>query len=51
VKAYDFDAVAYDGEVYCNGCLPDGVTLKNDGVSPTFAISEWDRYPVCGATW
>ena len=47
MKAYDYKAVAYDGEIYCVECLPDGITVDDDEVSPIFADSEWDTYPVC----
>jgi hypothetical protein len=47
VKAYEFDAVAYEGEVYCVQCLPDGLTVDSNGVHPIFANSEWDCVPVC----
>ena len=58
MKSYDYDAVVYDGTCYCCGCLekackvPEGyehqqVTLDSDEVSPIFADSEWDGYPVC----
>lgn len=43
----DFYAVTYDGEVYCNECLPDGVSIDDEEVFPVFADSEWDFYPVC----
>jgi hypothetical protein len=49
MKAYDFDAVAFDCGVYCTGCLPDGVTTNDEAVHPVFADSEWDYYPVCDA--
>jgi len=57
MKSYDFDAVIYDGEVYCVECLPQApkgyehqqVTIDSDEVSPIFADSEWDYAPVCGA--
>ena len=49
MKAYDFEAVTYDGAVYCTGCLPDGVDADSEGVYPIFADSEWDSYPVCDA--
>lgn len=48
MKSYDFDAVAYDGEIYCIACLPEGVNSDHPEVSPIFADSEWDHYPVCG---
>jgi hypothetical protein len=45
--------VIYDGEIYCTGCLPDGVDVDgvdgdgDDICNPIFAGSEWDTYPVC----
>jgi hypothetical protein len=45
MKSYDYEAVAYDGDVYCLGCLPKGVDEKD--ADPIFADSEWDYYPVC----
>jgi hypothetical protein len=45
MNACDFDAYAYDGAVYCDGCLPEGV--DDEECSPIFAGSEWDCYPVC----
>lgn len=45
--SYDYEAVVYDGEIYCVGCLPEGVSVDSDEVSPIFADSEWDYYPVC----
>lgn len=47
MKSWDFDAVGYDGDVYCVECLPDGVSVDDDGVFPIFADSEWERPPVC----
>jgi hypothetical protein len=47
MKAYDFEAVTYDADVYCVGCLPDGVSVDDEEVGPIFADSEWDHYPVC----
>ena len=47
MKAYDFEAVIFQGEVRCVGCLPDGITPDHPMVSPIFANSEWDRYPAC----
>ncbi|HOR77249.1 MAG TPA: hypothetical protein PLG04_00400 [Anaerolineaceae bacterium] len=45
--SYDYDAVVYDGEVYCVECLPEGVDTDNPEVMPIFADSEWDYVPVC----
>lgn len=47
MKSYDFDAVVYDGEIYCIGCLPKNVSVKSEDVHPIFADSEWTYYPVC----
>lgn len=47
MKSFDFYACAYDGAVYCNECLPDGITTEHEDVSPVFASSEWDSYPCC----
>ena len=47
MNCFDYDAMALDGEVYCVGCLPDGVTEEE--ADPIFADSEWQSYPVCGA--
>jgi hypothetical protein len=47
MHAWDYDAVVYDGATYCVECLPTGVHVENDAVSPIFATSEWDYYPVC----
>lgn len=45
MKAFDFDAVTYDGAVYCTQHCP--VALNHEGVFPIFADSEWDYYPSC----
>lgn len=48
MNAYDFDAVAYDGAVYCVDCVSPETDMENDPeVTPIFADSEWDSYPVC----
>ena len=47
MKAWDFEAVVYDGSVYCVECLPAGVSVDDDTVSPIFADSEWDSAPTC----
>ena len=47
MKAWDFDAVVYDGAVYCVECLPDGVSTDDDDVCPIFASDEWDYAPCC----
>jgi len=47
MKAWEFNAVTYDGDVYCAGCLPEGVALDDEGVSPLFASDEWDGPAFC----
>lgn len=42
-----FDAYTYDGAVYCKEHLPEGVDPDGDEISPIFADSEWDSWPVC----
>jgi len=44
---YDFDAVIYDGHIFCVGCLPRGVHASDECVEPIFACAEWDSPPVC----
>ena len=39
MKAWDYDAVVYDGAVYCNECCP--VDIESDEVTPIFASDEW----------
>lgn len=45
MKAYDYEAVEYMGEILCVECLPNGYDY--DEVEPIFADTEWDTYPVC----
>ena len=47
MKSYDYEACAYDCALYCSGCLPEGITTDSEEVSPIFAGSEHDGYPVC----
>lgn len=47
MKSYDFDAVTFDCDVWCVGCLPPGVKTDNPDVCPIFADSEWEYVPVC----
>jgi hypothetical protein len=47
MHSFDFEAVTYDGAVYCVGCLPKGVSVDDEDVMPIFADSEWDHKPVC----
>ena len=45
MKSFDYNAMVYDGDVYCVVCLPDGVTTED--ADPIFADSEWASVPVC----
>jgi len=45
MQSFDYEAMVYDGEVYCVGCLPDGVSEED--AEPIFAGSEWDYAPSC----
>ena len=47
MKAYDYDAVVYDCDIYCVECLPDNVDIDSEDVMPIFADSEWGYVPVC----
>jgi hypothetical protein len=48
MKSFDFEAVVFDGDVFCTGCLHAvGVDAEDEDVQPIFADSEWDYYPVC----
>ena len=47
MKTYDYEAVCYDGAVYCTECLPEGVDIESEEVCPIFADSEWEYVPVC----
>lgn len=47
MRSWDYDAVTYDGGVYCKGCLPQSVKEDDPRVSPIFADQEWDLYPTC----
>jgi hypothetical protein len=40
MKAWDYEAVVYDGAIYCVQCLPPGVDADSDDVSPIFASDE-----------
>ena len=47
MNAADYDAVVFDGDIYCIGCLPDGVNVESDDVHPIFADNECDHALVC----
>ncbi len=47
MESYDYEACVYNSEIYCIGCLPEGLDDESEGVDPIFADSEWDSYPVC----
>jgi len=45
MKSWEFEAVTFNGDIYCNDCCP--VDTDSPEVSPIFADSEWDYLPVC----
>jgi len=47
MKAWEYEAVTFEGEVYCadERCMPEGVT--DEMCDPIFASSECDTPPVC----
>ena len=45
MKSWEYEAVVYDGAVYCVECCP--FPTDSDEVFPVFADSEWDCYPSC----
>jgi hypothetical protein len=47
MNASDYEAVGYRSEIYCIDCLPSGVDIQGEDVTPVFADSEWNYYPVC----
>jgi len=47
MKSFDFEAVVYNGSVYCTDCCP--VDLEDEDVMPIFADQEWDSIPICEA--
>lgn len=47
MRTCDFDAVYFEGECYCNECLPDNMDTNEEEVSPIFAESSCSTYPVC----
>lgn len=52
LRGYDWRAVLYDGEVYCDtgtrSCLPPPLTSDSPDVTPLFASGEqWNSMPVC----
>lgn len=47
MKSWEYEAVGYEGEIYCVKCLPNGIDMQSGDASPIFACTEWDAYPVC----
>jgi len=45
MKSYDFEAVIYNGAVYCIDCCP--VDVDSEDVMPIFADQEWEYIPIC----
>lgn len=48
MKSFEFDAVVYDGVELCVECLPEGVDVSDESVSPIFADSTVDHPVICG---
>lgn len=44
---FDYDAVIWEGDIRCTECLPKDIDVEDESISPIFAGSEWDYYPVC----
>ena len=47
MKAYDYNAVVYNGDVFCVKCLPHNVEVGSEEVFPIFAYEEWVHAPIC----
>ena len=47
MKAWDYECVTYDGDHYCCGCLPDGMSEEDEDAQPIFASDELDGPAVC----
>jgi len=45
MRADDYEAVIYQGAVYCVDCCP--VPVEAEDVTPIFASDEWDHAPTC----
>jgi len=44
---FEFDAVTWNGDVYCIGCLPKNVDIDDESVTPIYAQDEVDEIQVC----
>lgn len=49
MKSFDYEAVTYDAAAYCVECLPEGVDVDSEEVSPIFADAEVAAAVVCDA--
>jgi hypothetical protein len=47
LPVHHFDAVAYDGAIYCLECLPPGIDSDSPDVRPVFAGDEFETPPAC----
>lgn len=45
MKAYEYEAVIFNDEIFCLECLP--VETSENNYCPIFADSEWNTYPIC----
>jgi hypothetical protein len=41
--AWDFEAVTYQGAVYCVECVPIGADILGGDVVPIFSLDEWTK--------
>lgn len=46
MKNYDYEAVIWNGDVYCVDCLPDE-DVDPEEIYPIFADQEWEYAPTC----
>lgn len=47
MKSWDYEAVTFDGDIYCTGCVPENADKEE--ISPVFASDEWaGPHPRCG---
>jgi len=47
MKAFAYEAVVYDGAEYCVECLPKGITVDDEDVSPILADESRERPAIC----
>ena len=45
MNGFHFNAVTFNGEVFCKECVPQGASVED--CEPIFATSEWEIAPMC----